>query len=341
VYDPAAASGNFNYTFTNFVTGSVSPTGLKSLSGVKYYTGFSYRVTGTIGNFYKNVYTSTPRTFSGTSLSIDSVTITEPTNADSTVSVNSLHTFNGQRLLNATLASSLTINNGFGKSGGTGTITTPTILLDNVNTANTTTRERFCLEDYRLSVNTYDTQVSVTSAVNTFASGSNLDTDELAVYNGALIYPSRILNSGNVLGANIVYAPADQPNYSSATGTRYFYRAFTNTTAGPLVSWSISISGTSTSFVDFNTALTTNNMRIGIKIPGTTGYRDMLAAAPASTGGSTADGIGCAVGTFIALNGSGTLTMINERLGVGEVFVLRLEVGSNWTGTISDITVTY
>ena len=341
VYDPAAASGNFNYTFTNFVTGSVSPTGLKALSGVKYYTGFSYRVTGTIGNFYKNVYTSANRSFVGASLNIGAVSIPSPDNADSTVPVDSLHTFNGTRLLNATLASSLSINNGFGKSGTTGTITTPTILLDNVNTANTTTRERFCLENYRLPVDTYDTQVSVTSAVNTFASGSSLDTDELAVYNGALIYPSRILNSGNVLGANIVYAPADQPNYSSATGTRYFYRAFTNTTAGPLVSWSISISGTSTSFVDFNTALTTNNMRIGIKIPGTTGYRDMLAAAPASTGGSTADGIGCAVGTFIALNGSGTLTMINERLGVGEVFVLRLEVGSTWSGTISDITVTY
>lgn len=341
VYDPAAASGNFSYTFTSFITASVSPTGLKALSGVKYHTGFTYNVTGTIGNFYKNVYTNTNRSFSGTSLSIAAVSIPDPVTADSTVPVNSAHTFNGQRLLNATLASSLTITNAFGKSGNTGTITTPTILLDNVNTANTNIRERFCLEDFRLPANAYDTQVSVTSAVNTFASGSNLDTAELAVFNGALMYPTRILNSGNVSGANIAYAPPSQPNYSAATGTRYFYRVFTNTTSGPLAGWAISMSGTSTSFVNFGTALSGNNMKIGVKVPGATGYRDMLADAPASTGGSTADGIGCRSGTSIALNSSGLISLVSERLDAGSVFVLRLEVGADWAGTISDITITY
>ena len=134
VYDPAAASGNFPYSFTGFDTGSVSPTGQKNLSGIKYYTGFSYRVTGTIGNFYKNVYSNTPRSFTGTNLSIGTVTIDDPINADSTVSVNSLHAFTGTRLLGQTLTSTLSIANGFGKSGTTGAITTPTVLLDNLHT---------------------------------------------------------------------------------------------------------------------------------------------------------------------------------------------------------------
>jgi hypothetical protein len=338
VYDPAAASGNFPYTFTSFTTGSVSPTGLKTLSGVKYYTGFSYRVTGTIGNFYKNVYTSANRSFSGTTLSIDAVSIPVPTNANSTVPINSLHTFNGQRLLNDTLSSTLSINNGFGKVGDTGTITTPTILLDNVNTANSNTVENFCLEDRRVPSASYDTQISATSALNTFPSASSLGSSELAVYSGNLKYPTQILSGGNIAGANIFYAPSSQPNYSTASGTRYFYRVFTNGTS-QIGSWKITINGSSTSFVPFTTALTTNNMRIGIKVPGVTGYRDMLTPAPSGIYVPSADGVGCQEGNAISLGVQGTLNLLAERLPANNVFVLRLEVGSTWNGNISSISI--
>jgi hypothetical protein len=344
VYDPAAASGNFAYVFNNFTTSSVSPTGEKALSGIKYYTGFSYNVTGSITNYYKNVYNTSAKSFSSVSSGVTagSVSIPTPTTVEDLIQVNSSHTLaaSGYRLLNQTLTSTLNVSNDFGKSGGTGAITTPTILLDNINTANTTIAENFCLEDRRVPSASYDTQISATNAIGTFPSASALGSSELAVYNGTLRYPTQVLNSGNVSGAGVFYAISGQPNYSAASGTRYFYRVFTNG-ASQLAGWSITINGTSTSFVSFGTALTGNNMRIGIKVPGVTGYRDMLTAAPgAGTYTPTADGVGCQSGGAISLGTAGALSLVSERLPANQVFVLRLEVGSSWTGTISSISIT-
>jgi len=344
VYDPAAASGNFPYSFNNFTTSSVVPTGEKALSGIKYYTGFSYIVTGSISNYYKNVYNTSNKSFSSVTSGVTAaqLTIPTPTTADDVIQVNSSHTLasSNQRLLSQTLSSTLSITNDFSKTGTTGAITTPTILLDNVNTANSNTVENFCLEDRRVPSASYDTQVSATNALGTFPSASDLGSSDLAVYAGTLRYPTRVLNSGNVSGAGIVYAIAGQPDYSSATGTRYFYRVFTNG-ASQLAGWSITLNGTSTSFVSFGTALTGNNMRIGIKVPGATGYRDMLTAAPgAGTYSPLADGVGCQSGGAISLGTAGALSLVSERLPANQVFVLRLEVGSSWTGTISSISIT-
>jgi len=344
VYDPAAASGNFAYVFNNFTTASVSPTGEKALSGIKYYTGFSYNVTGSITNYYKNVYNTTAKTFSSVTSGVTaaSVSITTPTTVEDLIQVNSSHTLaaSGIRLLSQSLSSTLSITNDFSKTGNTGAITTPTILLDNINTANTTIAENFCLEDRRVPSASYDTQISATNAIGTFPSASALGSSELAVYNGTLRYPTQVLNSGNISGAGVFYAISGQPNYSAASGTRYFYRVFTNG-ASQLAGWSITINGTSTSFVSFGTALTGNNMRIGIKVPGVTGYRDMLTAAPgAGTYTPTADGVGCQSGGAISLGTAGALSLVSERLPANQVFVLRLEVGSSWTGTISSISIT-
>ncbi len=344
VYDPAAASGNFSYSFNGFTTSSVAPTGEKALSGIKYYTGFSYNVTGSISNYYKNVYNISAKSFSSltSGLSAGTLSIPTPTTPDDIIQVNSTHTFatSGYRLLSQTLTSTLSITNDFSKTGTTGAITTPTILLDNINTANTTIAENFCLEDRRIPSASYDTQISATNAIGTFPSASALGSSDLAIYSGTLRYPTQVLNSGNVAGAGVVYAIAGQPNYSGATGARYFYRVFTNG-ASQLAGWSITINGTSTSFVPFGTALTGNNMRIGIKVPGVTGYRDMLTAAPgAGTYTPTADGVGCQSGGAISLGTAGALSLVSERLPANQVFVLRLEVGSSWTGTISSISIT-
>jgi hypothetical protein len=344
VYDPAAASGNFPYSFNGFTTASVSPTGEKALSGIKYYTGFSYNVTGSISNYYKNVYNISAKSFSSltSGLSAGTLSIPTPTTPEDIIQVNSTHTFavSGQRLLSQSLSSTLSITNDFSKTGTTGAITTPTILLDNINTANTTIAENFCLEDRRVPSASYDTQISATNAIGTFASASALGSSDLAVYTGTLRYPTQVLNSGNVAGAGVVYAIAGQPNYSGATGTRYFYRVFTNG-ASQLAGWSITINGTNTSFVSFGTALTSNNMRIGIKVPGTTGYRDMLTAAPgAGTYTPSDDGVGCQSGGAISLGVAGAISLVSERLPANQVFVLRLEVSSSWVGTISSISIT-
>jgi len=83
-------------------------------------------------------------------------------------------------------------------------------------------------------------------------------------------------------------------------------------------------------------------MTLEIKVPGQTGWRDVVTAAPAE-GSYTAlaDGVGCGSGTTIALNGTGgNISLVSERLPVSEYFVLRFTVGSSWTGNISKITIT-
>jgi hypothetical protein len=83
-------------------------------------------------------------------------------------------------------------------------------------------------------------------------------------------------------------------------------------------------------------------MTLEIKVPDETGWRDVLAAAPnPGTYIALNDGVGCRSGTAIALNGiGGLISLVSERLGPNEYFVLRFTVGSSWTGNINKITIT-
>lgn len=349
VYDPAAASSNFTYTFNSFRTASVSPTGEKALSGIKYYTGFSYIVTGSISNYYKNVYNTSAKSFSSVSSGVTagSVSITTPTTVDDLLQVNSTHTLaaSGYRLLSQTLTSTLNVSNDFGKSGGTGAITTTTILLDNINTANTTIAENFCLEDRRVPSASYDTQGAASSALGTFPSASALGSSELAVYNGTLRYPTQVLNSGNVAGAGTVYAISGQPNYSGVSEDRWFFRTFQNG-GNAVATFTLSISGTNINFTAFGGTLSGNAVKIWIKVPGKTGWRDIMTAAPGSTAGiATNDNVGCQTGgapSNITSQATRTvgIDLKTEAMLPSDYFLIRVQTSNGWSGTINQISLT-
>jgi hypothetical protein len=349
VYDPAAASGNFAYVFNNFTTSSVSPTGEKALSGIKYYTGFSYNVTGSITNYYKNVYNTTAKTFSSVTSGVTaaSVTITTPITVESLLQVNSSHTLasSGIRLLSQSLSSTLSITNDFSKTGNTGAITTPTVLLDNINTANTTIAENFCLEDRRVPSASYDTQISATNAIGTFPSASALGSSELAVYNGTLRYPTQVLNSGNVSGAGVFYAISGQPNYAGVSEDRWFFRTFQNG-GNAVATFTLSISGTNINFTAFGGTLSGNAVKIWIKVPGKTGWRDIMTAAPGSTAGiATNDNVGCQTGgapSNITSQATRTvgIDLKTEAMLPSDYFLVRVQTSSGWSGTINQISLT-
>jgi hypothetical protein len=349
VYDPAAASGNFPYSFNGFTTASVAPTGEKALSGIKYYTGFSYNVTGSIFNYYKNVYNTSNKSFSSVTsgLTAAQLTIPTPTTADDVIQVNSSHTFasSGQRLLSQSLSSTLIITNDFSKNGTTGVITTPTILLDNINTSNTTLQENFCLEDYRIASASYNLQSDASSAIGTFTSASSLNSSDLAVYAGTLRYPTQVLNSGNISGAGIVYVIAGQPDYSSATGDRWFFRTFRNG-GNAVATFTLSISGTNINFTAFGGTLSGNAVKIWIKVPGKTGWRDIMTAAPASTAGiATNDNVGCQTGgapSNITSQATRTIgiDLKTEAMLPSDYFVIRVQTSSGWAGTMNQINLT-
>ena len=351
VYDPAAAPGNFAFSFNGFTSASVAATGEKWLSGIPYLTSFSYNFSGSIGNYYKNVYNATSLAADSAThgwnartagLTATTVTITAPTTADSQLPVISTHTVSNTRILGTTLTSTLDVQNTLDKVGDV-TVVTPKVLYDTVNTANTKIIENFCLENYRIPVAAYDTQILLSGAVNTFPSGSSLDTDELVVYNGAVRYPTQILNSGNIAGEGIVYFANTLPNYSSATGDRYFFRANQNG-ASTAATFTLRITGTNTSFVPFGGALTGNNVKIWIKVPDVTGWRDVSTSALAG-GAPKDDNRGCRSGAQPSnLSSLATINfdinLLTENIVPNAYFAIRIQAGSSWAGTITKVEFT-
>jgi len=346
VYDPTGSSGVEAYTFSTPTSSSFSATGTKYLSGVKYYTSISYNFSSSVDNFYKNTYpTAGGLTFGSltTGLSSTAITVATPSLNTDSIQVNSAHTFTGAyRLLNASLASTLTAANGLGKTGST-TLTTNTILYDNVNTTNTTLIEYFGLETYRASSGSYDTQTSASNAIGAFASGSSLSTGELAVYNGAVRYPTQILNSGDVEGSSVVHKISSQPNYSSTTGNCGYFRVFQNG-ASAIASFTIAITGSSgISVIPYNSALGANSVRIWIKVPGKTGWRDISTSAPGSTSGiALNDNVGCLQGSITSTSTTSehTVNLLTEAMAPSEYFLMKIEASSAFTNSISRITIT-
>lgn len=347
VYDPAAANSGPAYGFTT-TSSSFSATGTKYLSGIVYYTAVSYNFSSSITNFYKNVYSANANggiTFGSISSGLSTTAFTStpvPINTDSVLQRSSAHNVTGNiRLLGQTLTSTLNVANGLGKTGSS-VLTTPTILLDRVNTANTNTEENFCLENYRVGSGSYDTQVSLTSA--TFISSSALATSELAVYNGAARYPTQVLNGGNVAGSTVVYKQTGQPNYSGVTQNRYYFRKFVNG-AGALASFNLLLRGANINFITSGGVLTGNNIKISIKVPGSTGWRDCLTAAPANTIGiELNDGVGCLGGSApanLVAEGDRTIAinLLTEGILPDDSYVIRIEASSGWAGYVKKLQI--
>jgi hypothetical protein len=353
IFDPAASPASSSYVFNNFTTSSINASGVKWLSGVPYLTAFSYNVTGSVTNYYKNTYNTTALPFSSVSAGVTatSATIADPVTADSLLQVNATHTLaaTGRRVLGAGLSSTLAITNAFSKTGNTGAITTQTMLLDNTNTANTALQENFCLENYRLDpTNNYDSQGAVTSDLGTFPSSSTLaGTENLLVYNGGVRYVTQGLNGGNFLGAGVVYDTGDTlPDYSSESGEKWYYRGFQNGSNAD-ATFNLGITGTNVSFIPFGGTLSGNNVKVWIKIPGKTGWRDISTDAPASTSGiALNDNVGARTGAQPSNLGAGggtatfAIDLKTEGLLPNEYFVVRLTTADTWAGSISQINIT-
>ncbi len=346
VYDPTASLGTQDYTFSTPTSSSFTQNGTKALSGIKYFTSISYNFATSVGNFYKNTYpTSNGLTFGNTTtgLNTTAVTIPVPTTNNDSISVSSAHTFNGNyRLLGTALFSALSASNGLGKTGSVG-LQTNTILFDNISTANTTLQENFCLENYRVSSASYDTQASLSSQIGLFPSSSTLTSTELAVYNGSVRYPTQTLNGGNVAGSSVVHIPTSQPNYSTATEDRYYYRAFQNGSSA-VATFTVAFTGSSGfTVVPYNTTLNGTKVRAWIKVPGKTGWRDISTSAPGAGYSSGSDNLGCLAGTnpvSTSTTSEHAINLLNEGLSPNEYFVMRLQASGSWTSSISRINIT-
>jgi len=348
VYDPASKNGGgSDYYFINSDIRNSSPSGQKYLSGIKYYTNYNYSFHTEINNFYKYTYRSVSNggiTFTNLSngLSASPVSVPAPVNESSIIDLYCAHSLSSVRVLSASVGSTLNINNNLGKTA-TLALNTDKLLLDGINTPNTDLVENFCLENYRGENNSYDSQTSADSSLNSFPSASSLTTSDLIVYSGELRYPTKILNNGKVLGSGIqiMYNDYTQPDYSSFNGSKYYYRIFKNGISSRAII-KVIFTINNTNFVTYNDILTSNNLKAWIKIPEYTGWRDIITLAPTNTSAiAFVDNVGARIedpiisGNTIAYN----VSFASQALLPNKYFVLKLEANDTWSGYLNKIEI--
>jgi hypothetical protein len=350
IYDPASTNGGGqDYLFVGTTINNFSISGQKNLSGVRYYTACSFDFDTEVYKYYRNTYPNTANggiTFTGLTSGLSAAAFTSTpdfvSGYNDPLARSSTHTVGNARILGSTLTSTMSINNGLGKTA-TDTLTTDSVLIDKVNTSNSTTQENFCLENYRVPSASYDSQVSLSSA--TFDSLSHLSASDLASYNGSLRYPTQILNGGDVAGSGVTQMIAGQPDYSSATEDRYYFRRFQNG-AGAKASFTFSVTGQNVEFADYTETLSGNKVKIWVKVPGKTGWRDIMTPAPGSTSGvALNDNVGCLQGSAPSdLGGSSStssfiVNLLTEGLAASEYYVFRIQASDDWTGNISRLQI--
>ena len=339
-------------TATNARFANASGTGSKYLSGVQYFKSGSANYLVDVNNAYRNVYTSQNISFTATSCSI------------STQSFPDLNTGSGEdetKVLRITGSASTTSNVSLSGSitasvnvahplksdlSSAGSATSTGFLIYDVAGTSTALRELFKIETYRLVSGSYDNQSDIDSGgwnSETHMTGSNNHSDGLQFYNARLYSPTKTIQSGdfrdNSEGGPFGVAPAGNPNYSGETGLRTFYRYFRNSTGATKRDIVLTTSGSSTTIVPADTALSSGRVRVFVKIPGSTGWMDVAEAFSYDT---TTDHAGAYVLSFDnTVDATNYMSFGTKGVANGEDIVMKVEANTSWTGYLNDIVVSF
>ena len=210
--------------------------------------------------------------------------------------------------------------------------------------------ETFRGESFRIVSGAYDTQASLIDNANKWNSevymtaSNGGHSNGLQFYGDRLYSPLNTLNSGDF--SSISNGPEDNPDYSSQSGQRTFYRWFKNETGSTKYDLAIAINGSGT-IVTAATGLSSANIRVFIKFSsdGTreTGWLDLatefvLDSYSDNDGAHTANG---SLSFDSSLNATNYVTLGTVGIGNNEYIGLRIEAGTQWTGYIDDVTITF
>ncbi len=219
------------------------------------------------------------------------------------------------------------------------------LLLDARTTANnsdleTLQSESFVSESHRLRTLAFDTQGSVTTSGNKWASVANIlttaasnttgllvmprweDGGEETNGGGMLVYPdsSTVPESGDF--SSFTNGPSGNPDYSGASGNLTYLRAFRNQSTNDLASFTLflrSWSGT-IDILQSGSTLQGNDIYLEVKLPGDTGFLDIGGAAQNSTDDLTVNGAPGRLGTLTSIGTSPTGFVVQTKNAVsGEV----------------------
>ena len=342
------------------------------LSGIKYHKTASFGYSATVNNAFKGIHTATPIVFNSTYGSITSATDQNNVNLISTfpsvesgedftksVVVTSAGSFNvasggfpAGGLLNASNTVSMDVvhPNTAKNQSGLGSSNVSSLLMWYPSASPTGLFEDFNSETWRQQAGAYGTQASVytsgafvtpwNSATKVTAAGAGHVTG-LVQYQGELRAPRNTLLNGDF--ASITNGPASNADYSGiTTGTRDYFRAFKKLSAGSVRDLRLTLDGDAT-IIGNGDALGTsnNNMRVFVKLSGTTGWMDLHGAF---VYGSNSDNDGAHVGTFDDSISGSTNNYVSfgiDTVSQNEYVMLKIQADATWTGNLSSITVRF
>ena len=106
------------------------------------------------------------------------------------------------------------------------------------------------------------------------ASGATGHEDGLLFYNSQLVSPLNTSHANITNGnfSSLTNGPNNNPNYSTITNTRTFFRKIQNTSGATIRD--LKITSDKTTKIN-SSALSTDNVRVFIKHPSTTGFMDI------------------------------------------------------------------
>lgn len=271
------------------------------MSGVRYAVTGSGEHRVRIENYYKNVYAQNSITTSisncgSTSPSPGTVPLISDPGEDFNKSIHVTSSFATTTTPMLGARSTATISVAHPTKTGlsnAGSVNSGRFLIYSGTFSSTNTFESFNHEDYRIQSGSFDSQTDFSGSYSwdstkhmTASNGGH--SDGLQFYNGVLISPLETINGGNFksdtdLGSSgyfgqdstgIDYIYSNQPDYSSESGLRTFYRAVKNVSSGPVSNFKIQLNaGTTTipTIVGAGDSLNSTSIRVFAKLPGEPG----------------------------------------------------------------------
>ena len=349
VNDPSGSTNDLSVS--NSRIENVSLIGSKYLSGVQYNTDATANYKVDIHNLYRNVYAAsgTPVSFgvtNSTTPSAQSVpSINTGAGEDNTkiLGVTASLDYNSNSLISGSITANVSVTHPFKTTiSSTGSATTGNgFLIDNRSLPSTNLSEKFHDETFRKSSGSYDAQSDATAVASLWNSenhmtggGASGHTDGLIMFNQRLYSPvdADIPAGGNF--SSIANVESGQPDYSSVTGTRTFYRIVSNSSGADLYNFKIESTKSGTSYN--SSSLGTGNVHVFAKIPGTTGWMDIT---DGFIYGNTSDGNGALVS---AASDSDThvVTFGTSFVQSSSSIMLKILADESWTGYISQLDFT-
>lgn len=336
-----------NIVYDNEQITELSLTGTKYLSGVKYYTGGSFKYLVTGSNVYDGSVYSHNLVQYTTNYGLQSVSseYLPPALGDQTklfdVNKNVLFQTSGIRLIDGSVSIRTTIPTVFGPSIQSSGVSVSHVLLDNVTETSTTTNETFSSETYRLPSNVDFNSLSL--ATGLWDSSISLVETSSAGYNDGLQVGEGKLRRGTVNWSSIANGPAGNVDYSTGMGTgdRTFYRMFVGEAGA--ANFVLRLNGSGAVIVHVTDIFSAaNQMKVEFKAPTQTGW---LCAYDDFIGGQYSDGNGGRAASFgvgRALNTNWGLTIgVKNIVNSNHRVYLKLTVPYNFSGNLSSIAFTF